>query len=396
MNKRQFLKGAKNVVFTIAGLSMTQVLSACFKEEAPKNKQGRFRPQGKKTSAPKANPIKNTFPLGKQWKTPDPFLFCAYHLDRFPAGNDQFGPDPSLLQGRKMGSDFSNKDGFSMYHGEVVPGFPGHPHRGFETISILEQGFMDHADSMGASARFGAGDVQWMTAGKGIVHSEMFPLLHKEKPNTVEIFQIWLNLPKKDKMIDSYFTMLWNDQIPLVTVTDKNKRTSTVKVIAGDFLDENAQRKSGPKPPPNSWASKASSHVHVYTIVINDAAELVLPETPDGCARTLYFYAGEGLNVSGTNVAPKHGVTLSPGAEVKLVAKGRCKILVLGGKPIGEPVAKRGSFVMNTKEEIRQAYADYRRTKFGTWPWKEKGPVHGKLLGRFAKHSDGREETRKM
>jgi redox-sensitive bicupin YhaK (pirin superfamily) len=143
------------------------------------------------------NPILSTKPLGFQWETADPFLFCVHHEDNFPNGNEQMGPEAKYLNGRHMGDDFIIKDGFRMYHGKSVPGFPGHPHRGFETITVVRKGIVDHADSMGAAGRYGNGDVQWMTAGKGVQHSEMFPLVHADKENTMELFQIWLNLPKK-------------------------------------------------------------------------------------------------------------------------------------------------------------------------------------------------------
>jgi len=131
-----------------------------------------------------------------QWKTFDPFLFCAYHKDNYPqsvSNSNEFealGPDPSFLQGRELGSDFSGKNGFSMYHGEVVPGFPAHPHFGFETVTLVREGRIDHFDSYGATARYGDGDCQWLTAGYGIQHSEMFPLVNAEKPNALDLFQI--------------------------------------------------------------------------------------------------------------------------------------------------------------------------------------------------------------
>ena len=160
-----------------------------------------------------ADPVLQTVPLGFQWATADPFLFCVHHLDRYPAANEHMGPAASL-EARDLGMDFAGADGWRMYHGSTVPGFPQHPHRGFETVTFVRQGYIDHSDSLGATARFGRGDVQWLTAGRGIVHCEMFPLLDQHGPNPCELFQIWLNLPAADKMVEPYFTMLWNEDLP--------------------------------------------------------------------------------------------------------------------------------------------------------------------------------------
>src|SRR5690606_16205323 len=129
------------------------------------------------------------------------------HDDAYPRGNDKMGPAASL-EGRNIGMDFEIRDGWRMYHGDVVPGFPKHPHRGFETVTLARRGFIDHSDSLGATARFGQGAAQWMTAGQGIVHSEMFPLVNQDAPNPTELFQIWLNLPAHNKLVKPYFTML--------------------------------------------------------------------------------------------------------------------------------------------------------------------------------------------
>lgn len=165
--------------------------------------------------------IKSVKPLGFPWATQDPFLFCVHHEDFYPKGNDNMGPAASLA-GRNLGQDFDPSQTWRMYHGQHVPGFPAHPHRGFETVTVCSKGFIDHSDSLGAAGRFGNGDVQWMTAGKGVQHCEMFPLLKKDEDNPLELFQIWLNLPKAKKMVAPHFAMLWADTIPTYLMKDEN------------------------------------------------------------------------------------------------------------------------------------------------------------------------------
>jgi redox-sensitive bicupin YhaK (pirin superfamily) len=337
--------------------------------------------------------VLETVPLGFPWVTLDPFLFCVHHDDAYPAGNEQMGPDPKLLLGRSLGQDFEVKDGFRMYHGEVVPGFPQHPHRGFETVTIARRGHIDHSDSLGAAARFGRGDVQWVTAGSGIVHSEMFPLLDPERPNPVELFQIWLNLPRSDKMVAPYFTMLWNRDIPRVVEKDAAGRSTEVTVIAGTLAGKKA-----PPPPPQSWAARPTSDVAIYSIRMQPGATFTLPRaTGDDTARTLYFFRGDGLLVSGQAIPDHAAVGVNGAVDLALAAGGKeggpdTEILVLQGKPIGEPVAHYGPFVMNTRSELEQAVHDYRATRFGGWPWPKDDPVHPRDAGRFAKHADGRVE----
>jgi redox-sensitive bicupin YhaK (pirin superfamily) len=142
------------------------------------------------------------------------FFFVFIIIDYFPKGNGEMGPAASL-EGRNIGQDFTIKDGWRMYHGDKIPGFPAHPHRGFETVTVVLQGFVDHSDSHGQAGRYGNGDVQWMTAGSGLQHSEMFPLLYDDKENTGELFQIWINLPKAKKMVEPHFKMLWAEDIPV-------------------------------------------------------------------------------------------------------------------------------------------------------------------------------------
>lgn len=337
----------------------------------------------------KMKPIKNIKPLGFMWDTADPFLFCVHHEDKFPKGNAEMGPVTSM-QGRNLGDDFIIKDGFRMYHGKKVPGFPGHPHRGFETITVVRQGIVDHADSMGAAGRYGNGDVQWMTAGKGVQHSEMFPLLSEKKENPMELFQIWLNLPKKNKMVEPHFKMLWQDMIPRYVHKDNNGKSTTVEVIAGKIGSIKA-----PAPPPDSWAATDSNEVAIWNIKMNPGAVWTLPKASAGINRTVYFYEGESLNLAGTSIPKYNAVELEANMDVLVQAGDQpTSVLLLQGKPIGETVIQYGPFVMNTKEEINQAFEDYHRTQFGGWPWPRYDQVHPREKSRFAKHADGKEEVK--
>src|SRR6188768_2611324 len=238
------------------------------------------------------DPIIQTSPLGSRWQTEDPFLFCAHHVDHYPQGNSSLGPDAPLA-GHEIGQDFEGKGGWRMYHGDVIPGFPQHPHRGFETVTIVRTGYIDHSDSLGATARFGMGDVQWLTAGAGVVHSEMFPLLHADRPNDLELFQIWLNLPARDKLVAPYFTMFWDQDIPRAVHRDAAGRTATITVIAG-ALDGLAPL----APPPNSWAARPEADVAIWSIALDAGASWVLPPARDAAAaRTLHLFRGTGLRV---------------------------------------------------------------------------------------------------
>ncbi len=336
-----------------------------------------------------ADAVISVTPLGFPWQTVDPFLFCVHHDDRYPAGNEVMGPAASLA-GRNMGQDFEGRDGWRMYHGEVVPGFPQHPHRGFETVTVVRHGLLDHSDSLGATARYGGGDVQWLTAGKGIQHAEMFPLLDRKEENPLELFQIWLNLPAAKKMADPYFAMFWNKSIPRHTVRDSSGRKTEVTLVAGSM-----GKVTPPSPPPNSWAARADSDVAIWTIKMDPGARFTLPPAARGTNRSLYFFRGSGLRVAGRDVPMLHRAALRPDAEVVLEGGGAARsdeteVLILQGRPINEPVAQHGPFVMNTQQEIQQAFADYRQTQFGGWPWKTPDPVHPRDKGRFALHIDGR------
>ncbi|ARU06100.1 pirin [Comamonas serinivorans] len=340
-------------------------------------------------------------PLGSPMPGMDPFIFAMYHQDQYPPGNGRLGPDPALLAGRNLGMDFSRRDGWSMYHGDEVPGFPAHPHRGFETVTIVRQGLVDHADSLGATARYGRGDVQWLTTGSGVQHGEMFPLVHDDQPNTLDLFQIWLNLPARHKMVPADFTMFWASDIPHVTHTDAEGRRSDVEVIAGDFVPVTAGASADAagagvkalQPPRHSWASEPGAGVAIWIVRLDPGASLTLPAASRRVRRALYLTTGQRLSVGEHRFDQPVMVELDPGQPAPLHNPGTTliEVLVLQGQPIGEPVAAQGPFVMNSREELLQAMRDYQRTAFGGWPWPSAAHTHGQAA-RFAQHPDGRIE----
>jgi redox-sensitive bicupin YhaK (pirin superfamily) len=319
------------------------------------------------------------------WPTRDPFLFCVHHQDNYPAGNSDFGPQASLA-GREIGRDFAGIDGWRMYHGHKVPGFPSHPHRGFETVTVVREGLLDHADSMGAAARYGQGDVQWLTAGSGIQHSEMFPLLRQDRSNPFELFQIWLNLPAKDKFAVPHFSMLWNETIPRLKLVDEKGKLSEITLISGAYGEARP-----PQPPANSWAAKAENEVAIWSLRMDAGATVILPAVHAETSRSLYFFAGQTIAIADKTCAAGHRLDMADGRPIFIQnASAPAQLLLLAGRPIKEPVVKHGPFVMNKGNEIQDAIRDYRQSHFGGWPWPSHGPVHGPRAERFARFADGR------
>jgi quercetin 2,3-dioxygenase len=331
----------------------------------------------------------NVRPLGFVWETSDPFLVCVHHLDSYPAGNPQLGPAASLA-GRNIGQDFEGKDGWRMYHGEIVPGFPAHPHRGFETVTVVLDGFVDHSDSAGASGRYGMGDVQWMTAGSGMQHAEMFPLLSPDHPNRMELFQIWLNLPGAKKFVRQHYKMLWAEEMAKLMLEDDQSKTTHITLIAGELNGTRAVL-----PAPDSWAANPENEVAIWIIQMEPGAVWTLPAARSAVKRNVYFFEGSTLKVAGSAVSASNAFELASGEAVQLEAGAEpVRLLLLQGRPIGEPVVQYGPFVMNTEQEIRQAYADFHQDQFGGWPWARYDPVHLRERGRFATYADGTTEEK--
>jgi redox-sensitive bicupin YhaK (pirin superfamily) len=184
--------------------------------------------------------------------------------------------------------------------------------------------------------------------------------------------------------------MLWKENIPVVSEKDENGKSILIDVISGNFKDIQALA-----PTPNSWAADPNNLVTVLTINMDANAHWTLPAAQGEANRVLYYYRGSSITVEEQLVNANHLIQLNSTEDI-VIENGdqNAYFLMLQGKPIGEPVTQYGPFVMNTEEEIQQAFRDYQKTQFGGWPWPEQEQVHAKEKGRFAKHADGREEIK--
>ena len=228
---------------------------------------------------------------------------------------------------------------------DYIAGFPDHPHRGFETVTYMLDGRMRHRDNQGNSGLLGPGSIQWMTAGRGIVHSEM----PEQEEGLMRGFQLWVNLPASDKMTDPRYQDIAASDIPEVELDDGVR----VRVLSGQFADL-----TGPV---------AGIAVQpLYLDIELPAATSVSPALPE--SHTAFLYVFEGSLVAGESeeVVQQHELAvLGTGSDVSLVAGGNgARTILVAGRPLGEPVARYGPFVMNTQAEIQQAFADFSAGRF--------------------------------
>lgn len=227
---------------------------------------------------------------------------------------------------------------------DYIAGFPEHPHRGFETVTYMLAGHMRHGDNHGNQGDLGPGSVQWMTAGRGILHSEM----PQQENGLMWGFQLWVNLPAKDKLTAPRYQDIGPERIPAVRPQDGVE----VKVIAGDLFGV-----TGPV------AGIATEPVYL-DIAVQPGAQLEVP-LPEGHSAFAYVFDGDDAQVAGDVLRRSELAVLSKGGTVRIGGRDKAaRVLVVAGRPLGESVARYGPFVMNTPEEIHQAIVDFRAGKF--------------------------------
>jgi len=316
----------------------------------------------------------------------NPFILIARHVDRYPAGNGDMAP-AAFPDDWERGNDFTSNRGWHMYHGEYVPGFPAHPHRGFETITYARQGTIDHFDSHGNYGRYSDGDIQWMISGKGLQHAEMFPLIHTDKENPFEIVQIWLNLPSHMKMAEPSYRMHWREQTPVVSLSEKNPAENQLKVLVGRYFATAAQR-----PADTSYGFDEDHYINVWDGHLKKGEEITIPKFPEDVKVQLYVADGL-LAAADYEVVSDSLLVYTSDTELVFTAREDTEFMVFTGKAIDEEVFAYGPFVMNTREEVIQAYRDFEKNQFGGWPWSSSAPVIPSDKGRFSVHDKGSKIT---
>jgi quercetin 2,3-dioxygenase len=229
-------------------------------------------------------------------------------------------------------------------------GAPDHPHRGFETVTYLLAGEFVHADSQGNTGRLAPGDVQWMTAGDGVVHSEMPTEKIRQEGGRVHGFQLWVNLPRIDKRMRPRYQDVKAAEIPVAKSADDKVR---VRVIAGEALGKRA-------------VIDTRTPIFYLHFSLEPGGRHMQPARSD---HNVFAYVISGSFESGGRAVRAGQMALfGAGDEIELVATEKCELLLLGGKPIGEPVARYGPFVMTTREELMEAFADFRAGRMGAIP----------------------------
>ncbi|QZE15705.1 pirin family protein [Halosquirtibacter laminarini] len=318
----------------------------------------------------KESAVLNIQDLEESTRIQDPFIICSHFKEIFPSGTS--GMQPSV------GNLLDKENVCPMMNGRQFPGFPVHPHYGFEIITILEEGIIDHFDSKGVYGRFGSGDVHWLSSGNGIQHSEMFPLL-STAPNYFEMFQIWLNLDSIKKRSSPSSQMFWKEEIPLVICYDYKGRQSKIKILAGNYRGHKALLVPG-----NSWAASPDHHVNIWCIELAPKASFCIPKELDYVSRSIIFYRGMLLSVddclasSGSIVDLDHSkdIILQNGAE-------RSYLLFLQGSPINENICQLGPFVSHSEETLSHVLVNYQIDNFWGGPWGSSEPVNDRHCSRF-------------
>ena len=318
------------------------------------------------------------------WDTDDPFLFASHHLDNYPKGNERQAPPYEEVKRKDQGNDYHKLFGYRMYTGRVTPGFQLHAHWGYETVTLVSKGYVDHFDSLGNQGRYGYGDMQWITAGSRYHHCEMYPLMFQDRPNPQLVTQIMINLPLKDKNTPVEITTVWKEDIATVD-GDGWKAT----LLAGSLDGVTAK-----VPHSTSWAADPAHHVRIMKLDMEPGAVFTLAPSEAG-TRNLYI-TETGAKVAGKEYPAGTRLKLKPDAEVPIeMLSEPSEVWILEGDPIGEKQCQWGPVVLANNAEVRKANNEVREKELENWNWEYVNQKQPLGTGRFYRAADGTESRPK-
>lgn len=312
------------------------------------------------------------------WDCEDPFIFATHHYDLYPKGNTQQAPPYEEIRRRSLGHDYDKLFGYRMYDGKVSPGFPLHPHWGYETFSVASKGYVDHFDNRGNQGRYGYGDMQWVSAGSLYCHDEIYPLAFMDRDNPVLLTQIHVNLPLEKKGTEPVVRTVWMEDIPAV-----KGEGWTASVYCGEFADV-----KGVPANPVSWAADPSHHVSIVKLDMEPGASVEVGPT-EAAHRNVYVTDGK-ATVEGEEFPHDTRLKMDTSATFTItMGKEPCEVWILEGDPIGEKQAAFGPAVLGSLDEVRKANRYVNEHIMDGWCWDYVNEKQDLGTERFFQAADG-------
>ncbi len=314
------------------------------------------------------------------WDIEDPFIFASHHFDLYPVGNERQAPPKEQVDKKDLGNDYYKLFGYRLYTSKMTPGFQLHSHWGYETITLVPQGYVDHFDNLGNQGRYGYGDMQWVTAGGRYHHCEMYPLVHQDRQNPQLVTQIMLNLPLSEKNTPPEVHTVWKEDL-----VEFEEDGCTFTLLVGNFMGRTAEA-----PSKRSWAADPAHHVTVLRVLMKPGSTFKLGKT-EAASRNIYLTEG-GATVAGRPYKASTRLKLKTDCEVEItMGDTESEVWLLEGDPIGEKQSRWGPAVLGSDNEVREAVNIIRKEELEEWPWdfvNQKQPLGTE---RFYRAADGTE-----
>lgn len=323
-------------------------------------------------------PVLREMVADMHWDTEDPFVFASHHFDLYPVGNERQAPPKDEIDRKDLGNDYYKLFGYRLYTSKMTPGFQLHAHWGYETVTYVTQGYVDHFDSLGNQGRYGYGDMQWITAGGRYHHCEMYPLVFQDRKNPQLVTQIQINLPLREKNTPPEVHTVWKEDQAEFT-----EDGCTFTVLAGTFRGRTAA-----VPCSRSWAADPSHHILILRVMMGPGSKFKLEKT-QAAHRNLYITGGK-ASVAGKGYKENTRLKLRTDCETEVTMGDKeSEIWILEGDPINEKQSRWGPVILATDSEVRNANNTIREKEIEDWKWDYVNQKQPLGTERFYRSADG-------